>query len=118
MWFDPGYGYHTDHTTGIAVNNEPESIYAVMSGTRKQLGHGCCFDYGNSENSITSKNKSQGSGAMEAIYFGQVNHLSLLSRSLSLSSSSHSNNNSNTKTSKNLLHPSIALHMLTCALMR
>lgn len=33
MWFDPGYGYHVDNTTGIATGNEPESIFAVMSGT-------------------------------------------------------------------------------------
>jgi hypothetical protein len=76
MWFKEGggEGYHTDHTTGIAVNNEPESIYAVMSGSRNysKNGDGCCFDYGNSENSITSNNKSVGSGAMEAIYFGNT----------------------------------------------
>ena len=33
MWFDPGFGYHVDKTTGIATGNDPESIYAVMSGT-------------------------------------------------------------------------------------
>ena len=33
-----------DQTTGIAVGNEPESIYAVMSG--KNFNGGCCFDYG------------------------------------------------------------------------
>ena len=26
MWFDPGFGYHVDNTTGIATGNEPESI--------------------------------------------------------------------------------------------
>jgi len=72
MWFDPGYGYHVDFTKGIAKGNEPESIYAVMSGSRKQLGKGCCFDYGNSENSVYAKNKSDGAGAMEAIYFGNT----------------------------------------------
>ena len=34
MWFDPGFGYHVDKTTGIATGNDPESIYAVMSGTQ------------------------------------------------------------------------------------
>ena len=34
MWFDPGYGYHVDNTRGIAKGNEPQSIYAVMSGSR------------------------------------------------------------------------------------
>ena len=72
MWFDPGYGYHVDFTKGIATGNEPESIYAVMSGSRQQLGKGCCFDYGNSENSVYAKNKSMGAGAMEAIYFGNT----------------------------------------------
>ena len=47
MWFDPGFGYHVDKTVGIATGNDPESIYAVMSGTH--FNGGCCFDYGNSE---------------------------------------------------------------------
>ena len=34
MWFDPGHGYHQDFTKGMAKGNEPESIYAVMSGKR------------------------------------------------------------------------------------
>jgi hypothetical protein len=45
MWFDPGFGYHQDTTTGIALKNEPESLYAVMSGTH--YNGACCFDYGN-----------------------------------------------------------------------
>ena len=66
MWFDPGYGYHVDNTTGIATGNDPESIYAVMvsQGPRLIPRHvashgkllwllyqsgthyngGCCFD--------------------------------------------------------------------------
>lgn len=63
MWFEPGYGYHQDNTTGIATGNDPESIYAVMSGTT--YNGQCCFDYGNSETDDTSN----GAGAMEAIYF-------------------------------------------------
>ena len=39
---DPGFGYHVDNTTGIATGNDPESIYAVMSGTH--FNDGCCFD--------------------------------------------------------------------------
>ena len=31
-----------DKTTGIATGNEPESIYAVISG--KHYNDGCCFD--------------------------------------------------------------------------
>ena len=42
MYFDPGYGYHVDYTKGIATGNEPESIYAVMSGTH--TNGRCCFD--------------------------------------------------------------------------
>ena len=72
MWFDPGFGYHVDFTKGVAVDNEPESIFAVMSGARQQLQGGCCFDYGNSENSVYAQNKSDGAGAMEAIYFGST----------------------------------------------
>merc|ERR1719191_1376632 len=71
MWFDPGYGYHVDYTTGIPKGNDPESIYAVMSGTH--YNGKCCFDYGNSENSVDAKNISQGAGTMEAIYFGNAN---------------------------------------------
>ena len=70
MFFDKGYGYHVDNTTGIAKNNDPESIYAVMSGTH--YNGGCCFDYGNSENSVAAHNISQGAGTMEAIYFGNA----------------------------------------------
>ena len=66
MWFDPGYGYHVDNTTGIPTGNEPESIYAVMSGTH--YNDKCCFDYGNSETDDTD----DGCGAMEAIYFGNA----------------------------------------------
>ncbi len=40
--------YHVDDTKGVAKGNEPESLYAVMSGTH--FNGRCCFDYGNSEN--------------------------------------------------------------------
>lgn len=42
MWFDAGHGYHVDRTTGIAKGNEPESLYAVMSGSH--FNGACCFD--------------------------------------------------------------------------
>ena len=42
MWFDPGFGMHVDNTTGVATGNDPESIYAVMSGTH--YNGACCFD--------------------------------------------------------------------------
>lgn len=66
MWFEPGYGYHVDETTNIATGNDPESIYAVMSG--KHYNGGCCFDYGNSE----TDDRDDGCGTMEAIYFGNA----------------------------------------------
>ena len=69
MWFDPGHGYNVDVTTGIAKGNEPESIYAVMSGTH--YNGECCFDYGNSENNQLVPWRG-GAGAMEAIYFGNA----------------------------------------------
>ena len=67
MEFDPGFGYHQDNTTGIARGNDPESLYAVMSGTH--YNKACCHDYGNSETDDTS----DGAGSMEAIYFGAAN---------------------------------------------
>lgn len=63
-WFDPGMGYRNDNTSGMAVGDEPESMYGVFGG-----GHYndmCCFDYGNAENHIGA----DGPGTMEAIYFG------------------------------------------------
>ena len=61
---------HTDvdETTGIALGNEPESIYAIMSGTH--YNGGCCFDYGNSENTALNPvhTGDYACGAMEAIY--------------------------------------------------
>lgn len=72
MWFEPGHGYHQDMTSGIAKGNEPESIFAVMSGTH--FNGKCCFDYGNSENT-TAQPVGTGDyacGAMESIYFGDA----------------------------------------------
>eukprot|EP00756_Hemistasia_phaeocysticola_P007165 Hpha_TRINITY_DN14146_c0_g1::TRINITY_DN14146_c0_g1_i1::g.11019::m.11019/K20844/abf1; non-reducing end alpha-L-arabinofuranosidase len=66
MYFDPGYGYHVDQTKNIATGNDPESIYAIMSGYR--YNGGCCFDYGNSE----TNDRDDGCGTMEAIYFGNA----------------------------------------------
>ena len=87
---DPGFGYHVDQTKNIATGNDPESIYAVMSG--KNYNGGCCFDYGSVlatnttmvtppnppaslrtpvGNSETDDN-DDGCGTMEAIYFGNA----------------------------------------------
>ena len=59
LWLEP-------QSSGIPKGNDPESIYAVMSGTH--FNGGCCFDYGNSE----TNDKDDGCGAMEAIYFGSA----------------------------------------------
>jgi hypothetical protein len=41
---------HVDNTTGIATGNDPESIYAVMSG--KNFNGGCCFVRPNAQHSL------------------------------------------------------------------
>jgi non-reducing end alpha-L-arabinofuranosidase len=50
MWLDPGYGYDVDVTNGVAKGNEPESLYAVMSGTH--YNGECCFDCESVEPSV------------------------------------------------------------------
>ncbi len=59
-----GVGYRNDKTSGIAVKDQPESMYMVTSGSYYNAG--CCFDYGNAE----VNNLDNGNGTMEAIYFG------------------------------------------------
>jgi hypothetical protein len=68
---EPGVGYRTGCNAcsikaaqGMAVKDEPQSMYMVTSGL--DTIDGCCFDYGNAE---TSSN-DDGNGTMEAIYFG------------------------------------------------
>ncbi len=36
MYFDPGYGYHTDQTVGIARGNDPESMCVKKKKKRKK----------------------------------------------------------------------------------
>jgi len=64
VYISPGMGYRDDSTTDIATGNASEGEYAVLDGTH--YDNGCCFDYGNAE----TNNDDDGSGAMEAIYFG------------------------------------------------
>ena len=40
---DPPSGYRRDNTTGIAINDEPETMYAVFNGSH--YNDRCCFDY-------------------------------------------------------------------------
>lgn len=62
-------GYHAERGEKVPKGNEPESIYAVMSGTHSNAT--CCFDYGNSENTRTARYpQDYHAGSMEAIYFG------------------------------------------------
>lgn len=63
---DPPSGYRNDTTTGIAVGDEAETIYAVMNGTH--YNNKCCFDYGNAE----TNNLDDGAATMEALYFGNA----------------------------------------------
>lgn len=61
-----GAGYRCDDTTGVAVDNEAEGIYAVVDGTH--YNEECCFDYGNAE--ITAND--EGKTTMETLYFGSA----------------------------------------------
>jgi hypothetical protein len=67
VFIAPGGGYRNNHTSGIAVGDQPEGMYAVLDGTH--YSDGCCFDYGNAE----TNNDNTGNGHMEAIYFGSNN---------------------------------------------
>ena len=40
-YFEGGMGFRQNSTTGVAVDDEPETIYMVTSGTHYN-GH-CCF---------------------------------------------------------------------------
>ena len=64
VFISPGTGYRNDATTGIAIKDAAEGMYAVLDGSH--YNDGCCFDYGNAEVS----NKDTGNGHMEAIYYG------------------------------------------------
>jgi non-reducing end alpha-L-arabinofuranosidase len=59
-----GTGYRDDSTSNIATGDAAEGEYAIFDGTH--VNNGCCFDYGNAE----TNNDDNGSGHMEAIYFG------------------------------------------------
>jgi len=64
VFVSPGIGYRNNSTSGVAVGDQPEGMYAVLSGTH--YNNQCCFDYGNAE----INNLDNGNGHMEAIYFG------------------------------------------------
>jgi hypothetical protein len=61
-YFEPGNGYRNyRNTTGVAVGNEPETIYFVIDATRSN--DKCCFDFGNAEATVGD----YGSGTMESV---------------------------------------------------
>lgn len=41
---DPPSGYRCDNTSGVAVGDEAETMYAVFNGSH--YNNRCCFDYG------------------------------------------------------------------------
>jgi hypothetical protein len=57
-------GYRKNTTKGVAIADQPEAMYMVVSGTH--YNQWCCFDYGNAE----TNNTDDGSATMEAVYFG------------------------------------------------
>jgi hypothetical protein len=59
-----GVGYRNNATTGVAKGDSPEGIYMVTSGTN--VNNGCCFDYGNAEET----SDDNGPGRMDALNFG------------------------------------------------
>ena len=61
-------GYSNRTAAGTAVGDEPQTIYAVLSG--RTFNGGCCFDYGNAERLWDHTAKYWGNGSMEAVYFG------------------------------------------------
>ncbi|KAH8057226.1 alpha-L-arabinofuranosidase [Aureococcus anophagefferens] len=71
LYFEGGMGYRNDNTSGVAVGDEPETIYMVASGRRaaRHYNDKCCFDYGNAE----TDDNDEGAGTMEAVYFGNAN---------------------------------------------
>ena len=59
-----GPGVCTGPGVSIAVGEEAESMYMVVSG--KHFNNHCCFDYGNAERNA----HDNGDGTMESLYFG------------------------------------------------
>lgn len=57
----PRVGYRRSSGAGMALGSQPESIYAVVSGTLAT--NGCCFDFGNVEATPTDT----GTGHMDAL---------------------------------------------------
>eukprot|EP00927_Polykrikos_kofoidii_P060693 TRINITY_DN55619_c0_g1_i1.p1 TRINITY_DN55619_c0_g1~~TRINITY_DN55619_c0_g1_i1.p1 ORF type:complete len:351 (-),score=47.47 TRINITY_DN55619_c0_g1_i1:136-1188(-) len=67
LYFEGGMGYRNDNTSGVAKDDQSESLYMVAGGTH--YNDQCCFDYGNAE----TDDNDDGHGTMEAIYWGTWN---------------------------------------------
>jgi hypothetical protein len=64
MLFRAGNGYRQLVGNGVALDDEPQTIYMVSS--QHGLQNGCCFDYGNASQSA----QNRGEGSAEALYLG------------------------------------------------
>ena len=62
-----GQGYSNRTAAGTAVGEEPETIYAVLSG--RTFNGGCCFDYGNGEKTAWHTKSDWTNGSMEVRHF-------------------------------------------------
>ena len=68
MFGSPSTGYRNDVPNGVAINDEPEGMYAVFDGNH--FNDACCFDYGNAEVDVIDPGPGIGDGMMEALYWG------------------------------------------------
>ena len=64
VYIIPGMGLRNNNAKGLAINDEPQSIYMVFDGTH--FDSGCCFNYGNT----STNSRAVGRGTMETVYFG------------------------------------------------
>jgi hypothetical protein len=60
----PGMGLRNNNASGLAISDEPQSVYMVCDGTH--FDSGCCFNYGNT----STNSRAVGRGTMETVYFG------------------------------------------------
>jgi len=65
---NPWFGYRAKGTTGVALGNEPETIFMVIDP--KHYNGQCCFDYGNAENDAGWAGSGGVPGTMNALQWG------------------------------------------------
>lgn len=61
-----GNTYRNNKATGLAKNDDPESMYMVVDG--KYYNGRCCFDYGN----VETDGNDDGNATMETLEFGNM----------------------------------------------